>query len=101
MVRGPQRRMLRRLLLVSLVGPLFVTACASSDDGPTPYDDEFPVSEDNVNAGAPNNHGLPDDNKADAQYPEKFEVADQSPVKSQGSRGVCSIFASTALIENL
>jgi hypothetical protein len=89
---------MRRVLLVSL----FASACVGpSDEGPTPYDDEFPVSEDNVNAGAPDNHSLPDDNKADAQYPDKFEVHDQSPVKSQGSRGVCSIFASTALIENL
>jgi hypothetical protein len=89
--------------LLSVVSPLLVAAaCAGpGDEGPTPYDDEFPVSEDNVNDGAPNNHGLPDDNKADAIYPEKFEVADQSPVKSQGSRGVCSIFASTALVENL
>lgn len=78
-----------------------ITACADESALPTPYDDEFPVSEDNVNAGAPDNNTLPDDNKADAVYPEKFEVGDQSPVKSQGSRGVCSIFASTALIENL
>ncbi|MGE0871436.1 MAG: proprotein convertase P-domain-containing protein [Kofleriaceae bacterium] len=82
--------------------PMFA-ACAgpSSDSGPTPYDDEFPVSDDNVNAGAPDNDSLPDDNKADATYPAKFVVGDQSPVKSQGGRGVCSIFASTALAENL
>ncbi|MBS1119971.1 MAG: Serine protease, subtilase family, partial [Deltaproteobacteria bacterium] len=55
----------------------------------------------NVNDGAPANDSLPDDTKADAVFPPKFELADQSPVKSQGSRGVCSIFASTALIENL
>lgn len=91
-----------RFLVLSLMSlPLFAACAGSEDSGPTPYDDEFPVSDDNVNAGAPDNHSLPDDNKADAQYPEKFEVADQSPVKSQGSRGVCSIFASTALIENL
>ncbi|CAN5923102.1 hypothetical protein BH11MYX3_BH11MYX3_47750 [soil metagenome] len=91
-----------RLFLISVLSLPLVGACAASEDsGPTPYDDEFPVSEDNVNEGAPSNHGLPDDNKADAQYPEKFEIGDQSPVKSQGSRGVCSIFASTALIENL
>src|SRR5262245_57573023 len=36
-------------------------------------------------------------------YPAKFELpnAQQSAVKSQGSRGVCSIFASTAMVENL
>ena len=89
--------------LTKLVGPLLLAAACvgPSDEGPTPYDDEFPVSEDNVNVGAPDNDSLPDDNKADAQYPPKFELGDQSPVKSQGSRGVCSIFASTALVENL
>ncbi len=91
-----------RFLILSLLSlPLFSACAGSEDDGPTPFDDEFPVSDDNVNAGAPANGGLPDDNKADAVYPAKFEVGDQSPVKSQGGRGVCSIFASTALIENL
>lgn len=91
-----------RLLVAVLMALPLAAACAGTgDDGPTPYDDEFPVSADNVNAGAPANDSLPDDNKADAQYPEKFQVGDQSPVKSQGSRGVCSIFASTALIEHL
>jgi len=91
-----------RLLATALFAlPLFA-ACAGSDDNkPTPYDDDFPVSDDNVNDGAPANGSLPDDNKADAIYPAKFQVGDQSPVKSQGSRGICSIFASTALIENL
>ena len=91
-----------RFLVLSLMSlPLFAACAGSDDDGPTPYDGDSPVSEDNVNDGAPDNNSLPDDNKADAQYPDKFEVGDQSPVKSQGSRGVCSIFASTALIENL
>ena len=91
-----------RFLVLSLLSlPLFSACAGTGDDGPTPFDGDSPVSEDNVNAGAPANGSLPDDNKADAQYPDKFEVADQSPVKSQGSRGVCSIFASTALIENL
>lgn len=90
-----------RLLGAALVSLLLGACGTSGDDGPTPYDDEFPVSADTVNDGAPPNDSLPDDNKADAVYPAQFEVGDQSPVKSQGSRGVCSIFASTALIENL
>jgi hypothetical protein len=46
---------------------------------------------------------LPDDNKADAVYARKHAelLATQTPVKSQGSRGVCSIFATAALMENL
>jgi hypothetical protein len=80
--------------------PLFA-ACATEDEGPTPYDDDAPVQPGNINEGAPPNSSLPDDNKADANYPAKFQVGDQSPVKSQGSRGVCSIFAATAAIENV
>jgi hypothetical protein len=93
----------RRFLTVAVMSlPLFA-ACAAEDDStlPTNQDGDAPLSEDNVNEGAPDNDSLPDDNKADAIYPAKFEVADQSPVKSQGSRGVCSIFASMALVENL
>src|SRR5262245_17664180 len=91
-----------RSLISSLVTlPLFVACAADGDEGPTPYDDDAPVQAGDINAGAPANDTLPDDNKADANYPAKFELGDQSPVKSQGSRGVCSIFASTAQIENL
>lgn len=67
-------------------------------------DDEAPLgSYEGVVGGAPPNHMLPDDNKADAVYPAKHSelVALQSPVKSQGRRGVCSIFATTALMESL
>ena len=91
-----------RLLAASLIAlPLFAAACATDEEGPSPYDDDAPVQPGNINEGAPSNSSLPDDNKADANYPAKFEVADQSPVKSQGSRGVCSIFAATAAIENV
>lgn len=91
-----------RLLATALVTlPLFAACAADGDEGPTPYDDDAPVQAGDINEGAPPNSSLPDDNKADANYPAKFELGDQSPVKSQGSRGVCSIFAATAQIENL
>ncbi|MCC6525890.1 MAG: proprotein convertase P-domain-containing protein [Polyangiaceae bacterium] len=52
--------------------------------------------------GAPDPSKLADEGKADAVYPAKFDlVATQSPVKSQGRRGVCTIFAATALMEHL
>ncbi|HTL38865.1 MAG TPA: proprotein convertase P-domain-containing protein [Kofleriaceae bacterium] len=74
-----------------------------SESGPTPYDDDYGITNGDINAGAPKNDSLPDDNKADAVYPAKFELPkdQQSVVKSQGSRGVCSIFAATAMVENL
>jgi hypothetical protein len=94
---------MNKLLVVALSSlPLALAACAA-DGGPSPYDDDYGVTAGNINEGAPDNDSLPDDNKADAVYPEKFELpaAEQSPVKSQGGRGVCSIFAATAILENL
>lgn len=82
---------------------LAVTACTGEPPG-SPWDDDFAVSgHDPLFDGAPQNGTLPDENKADAVYPARYTdlLADQSPVKSQGRRGVCSIFATTALMENL
>jgi hypothetical protein len=92
------------LLAACLALPLLACAGADPDDGPSPYDDDYPVSDlDSIFDGTPQNGTLPDENKADAVYPKQFFelVRDQSPVKSQGSRGVCSIFATVALMENL
>lgn len=103
MVRADAGRM-RKLLVRALMSlPIVLAACADSNEGPTPYDDEYGITPGDINAGAPSNDSLPDDNKADAHYPAKFELpkAEQSPVKSQGSRGTCSIFAATAIVENL
>ncbi len=92
--------MRRSLIVFALVAPL--AACAGDPPG-SPYDDDFALSsEDPLFDGAPDNDTLPDENKADAEYPATFDlVSEQSSVKSQGSRGVCSIFATTALMENL
>ena len=99
-VAGTMRTALVRALVTL---PLFLAACAGGEEGPTPYDDDYGITSGNINEGAPDNDTLPDDNKADAQYPAVFELpkAEQSPVKSQGSRGVCSIFAAHAMVENL
>ena len=94
-----------RLLAASLLS-VSVLACAGADpdDGPSPFDDEYPVSGlDPIFEGAPSNRSLPDENKADAVYPRQYTelLREQSSVKSQGRRGVCSIFATAALMENL
>jgi hypothetical protein len=99
-------RMRKRLpaLLAALALPLAACASTSDDGGPSPYDDEYPVSGyDPLFQGAPNNDELAPEGKADAVYPPTFTelLATQSPVKSQGSRGVCSIFATAALMEHL
>lgn len=87
-------RQLRALLALSIV-----TGCAQQS-GPSPYDGDFPTSG-NTRAGAPPNSSLPNDNKADAVYPAKFFLDKQSPVTNQGHRGDCTIFAATALVEEL
>ncbi len=65
---------------------------------------DFPVvSADVLFEGAPENSELGSESKADEVFPlsssELLET--QSPVKSQGSRGVCSIFSTVALMEHL
>jgi subtilisin-like proprotein convertase family protein/C1A family cysteine protease len=45
---------------------------------------------------------LPDELKSDQVFPKEFDLVDlQSNVKSQGQRGVCSIFSTVALMEHL
>jgi C1A family cysteine protease len=94
-----------RIVLTSLaLVAALLFGCAGGGTPHNPADDDQPLSDlDAVQAGAPGNQNLPDLGKADAQYPAKFTdlVAFQSPVKSQGSRGVCTIFSSTALVEHL
>jgi C1A family cysteine protease len=77
-------------------------ACAADGDLGN-GEDEAPVAPyEAILGGTPDNSTLPDDNKADAVYPRQYDLlATQSPVKSQGSRGVCSIFSTVALMESL
>jgi hypothetical protein len=98
--------MLRRFQTLALVVtlPLLSFGCALEDDGASPYDDEHALANiDDLLADAPSNDSLPDENKADAEYPALSAdlVAVQSEVKSQGRRGVCSIFSTTGLMEHL
>jgi subtilisin-like proprotein convertase family protein len=52
--------------------------------------------------GAPGNETLPEEGKADEILPQSLSLMDiQSPVRSQGHRGTCTIFATTALMESL
>jgi hypothetical protein len=94
----------RLLWLAASLSLSILAACAGGDPEPTPWDEEFPVSEhDPLFQDAPNNSDLEEEGKADAVYPATFFelVPANSPVKSQGSRGVCSIFATLALMEHL
>ncbi len=97
--------MQRSALFAFLTSLSLAAGCTASGEGSaSPYDGDFPVSDyDTLFADAPDNATLPDENKADAVYPPLNAdlVALQSPVKSQGSRGVCSIFSTAALMEHL
>lgn len=88
---------------------LALVACTPADEpdpdggGSAPVDD--PVLEDAsvLLDGAPTNDQLPEEGKADQELPARFTevTATQSPVKSQGSRGVCSIFSTAGYMEHL
>lgn len=94
----------KSLLCSSLV--LGIVGCGS-DDAAIPTDDgaaETPPTSDlaALLEGAPANDSLPEDGKFDATYPATFDLmATQSPVRNQGGRGTCSIFATVALMEQL
>lgn len=85
---------------------LALTGCAVEAAGAPPGvdDGDLPALSglDPVLEGAPPNSMLPEEGKADAVYPATFDlVDDQSPVRNQQRRGVCSIFSTVALMENL
>lgn len=97
-----------RVRSTALLLAVAASACSNEPAGdPTPPDmmasESYPLS--NAAAlrdGAPSNDELPEEGKADQTLPSQFDLMDtQSPVRSQGSRGVCSIFATTALMEHL
>jgi len=99
--------MLRRFNMLALVAVLGLSVaapgCAETETA-NPADSEAPTSDlDALLEGAPDNSKLPDEAKSDQIFPAKWTdlVELQSPVKSQGSRGVCSIFSTAALMEHL
>jgi subtilisin-like proprotein convertase family protein len=81
--------------------------CSSASDGGSSggeLDRDAPLSDlDALFKDAPENAKLDELGKADAIYPKQFTelLATQSPVRSQQSRGVCSIFATSSLMEHL
>ena len=90
-----------RLTALALLA--FAPACAENELA-DPAASEAPLSDlDALLEGSPDNSKLPDEAKADQIFPAKWTdlVELQSPVKSQGSRGVCSIFSTAALMEHL
>lgn len=106
-------RFRNRLSLFALSSLLVVAGCADDQTAQNnetvggEQEEEYipPLHEspDELFAGAPKNDALPTEGKADAVYPPKFTelLETQSPVKSQGRRGVCSIFSTVGLMEHL
>ena len=93
------------LLCVSLCAAL---GCQESREVPTPAVSIAPEDVESLSdldallADRPDPKTLPDELKADEVFPSQFDIVDlQSPVKSQGKRGVCSIFSTVALMEHL
>ncbi len=89
------------LILIS-----FSFACAEEiTDTPNSeaLDDPTLISVDTILDGSPENSELRSEAKADEIFPVRSSelVKTQSSVKSQGSRGVCSIFSTVAYMEHL
>ncbi|MBA2663420.1 MAG: proprotein convertase P-domain-containing protein [Bradymonadaceae bacterium] len=107
------QRTFQTLLIIGLLASLsFATGCvestpdelAGNNTTATNEDVEATLSSlDSLIQGAPKNDSLGNEGKSDTVYPKQFSdlVASQSSVKSQGSRGVCSIFSTVALMEHL
>lgn len=91
---------LRVLLGLTLV----LGGCAMEELRDEPSDEQ-PLSDlGAILEGAPDDRGmsLPFDAKADEALPKSFDLLEyQTPVRNQGSRGTCTIFASLALMESL
>ncbi len=93
--------MFRKSLLVLALLSLGATACDAGDNRDA---GDAPLSDlDALLDGAPTNDELPFEIKADGPSPRQHDDLRelQSPVKSQGRRGVCSIFSTAALMEHL
>lgn len=90
----------KKLLTTSL---LLGLGCTGGTEPAGPGTDNFGL--DNAGAYAGNYEAsadAPSEVKADQTLPESFDlIATQSPVQSQGSRGVCSIFGTVALMEHV
>ncbi|MFW6369548.1 MAG: proprotein convertase P-domain-containing protein [Myxococcota bacterium] len=105
--RTSSRISLRSLLLLLAAAALASTACEpemfEDNQDVTAEDAEAPLSDlDALLDGAPENESLPELGKADAVYPEQFDLLQwQSPARNQGGRGTCSIFATVGLMEHL
>jgi hypothetical protein len=94
-------------LLAAAILATTSTACAvglDADEGLGQDNDPPLANRDILLYGAPKSDEIPREwnAKADEVLPTKFDLrATQSPVKSQGRRGVCSIFSTTGLMEHL
>ena len=94
----------RYLMMYSIILPL--GACGNETEiesfEPSLEESQMLSEWDSLFADTPDPKTLPDELKSDQDFSAQFDLVDlQSPVKSQGSRGVCSIFSAVGLMEHL
>lgn len=90
--------------VLSLTLAAFALSLTGCDTEPSRDDGDAPLSDyDALVEGAPTNDELPFEIKADGPAPRQHTdlLEFQSPVQSQGKRGVCSIFSTVGLMEHL
>jgi subtilisin-like proprotein convertase family protein len=89
------------LAVMGLVAGVAFTGCGVQEDPDDTGDSPVLADVDILLAGAPDKADLADE-KTDLIPPAQFDLIQvQSPVRNQRSRGVCSIFATVALMEHL
>jgi len=93
--------MARRIILTFLVAGLCLAWAACGEQGSEPVENPELSDLDILMDGVPDKADLVDE-KTDVIPPAQFDLVEyQSPVRSQGRRGVCSIFGTVALMEHL
>ncbi len=100
---GAAMRTNRSILSISLLTAA-MSACSAGPSFDGDIGNDPPLAKlDEIKAGAPKADEIPRVSKADELLPSRYDDLRelQSPVKSQGRRGVCSIFSTVALMEHL
>jgi len=96
-------RTTRSILSISLLTAA-ISGCSTEPSVGDDIGNDPPLASlEEIKAGAPKADEIPRISKADEVLPGRYDDLRelQSPVKSQGRRGVCSIFSTVALMEHL
>lgn len=100
--QGMGHRYLRTFTVLSVLTSLAGCAQQPGAEDILTYEDAPLSPLASLQDGVPDPATLPEEGKADEVLPPRLDLFDiQTPVRNQGRRGTCTIFATTALMESL